>query len=86
LGALSEKQVKIIEKALSFIQKYQDDYDDAILNGGDLKASLNELDKKFKGIFKFLHSNNIDKELFIQILFIGIANRRLEEENNPIES
>jgi len=86
LGALSEKQVKIIEKALSFIQKYQDDYDDAILNGGDLKAALNELDKKFKGIFKFLHSNNIDKELFIQILFIGIANRRLEEENNPIES
>jgi len=83
---LTEKQIKIIEKALTFIQKYQDDYDDVLLNGGDTKASLQELDKKFNGIITFLNKNNIDKKIFLDILFIGSATRRLEEENNPIES
>lgn len=74
-----EKEENAIEKALKFIEKYQNEHDEVISSGGDTQLSSVELTKKFKGIIHFLEKNKINKNYFFDFLIIGMALKKLED-------
>ena len=75
----SRDKKNIIEKALSFIQKYQDEYDDIISSGGDITESSRLLNKKFFGVLRYLEQNNVDEKFFFNFIMISMAIKKMED-------
>jgi hypothetical protein len=75
----SRDKKNIIEKALSFIQKYQDEHDDIIFSGGDITESSRLLNKKFFGVLRYLEQNNVDEKFFFNFIMISMAIKKMED-------